>query len=44
MIAQGIQYYDLRNDLLGFATIAVIGFALIALTPAKQARASAARA
>jgi drug/metabolite transporter superfamily protein YnfA len=44
MIAQGIQYHDLRNDLLGFAIIAVIGLALIALTPAKQARASAAGA
>ena len=40
MIVQGIQYHDLRNDLLGFAIIAVIGLALIALTPAKQARAS----
>ena len=40
MIVQGIQYHDLRNDLLGFAFIAVIGLALIALTPAKQARAS----
>ena len=38
MIVQGIQYHDLRNDLLGFAIIAVIGLALIALTPAKQAR------
>jgi drug/metabolite transporter superfamily protein YnfA len=44
MIVQGIQYHDLRNDLLGFAIIAVIGLALIALTPAKQARLSAAGA
>jgi drug/metabolite transporter superfamily protein YnfA len=44
MIVQGIQYHNLRNDLLGFAIIAVIGLALIALTPAKQARASAAGA
>jgi drug/metabolite transporter superfamily protein YnfA len=40
MIVQGIQYHDLRNDLLGFAIIAVIGLALIALTPEKEARAS----
>jgi hypothetical protein len=44
MIVQGIQYHDLRNDLLGFVTIAVIGLALIALAPAKQAQASAAGA
>ena len=44
MIVQGIQYHDLRNDLLGFAIIAVIGLALIALTPAKQAQSSAAGA
>ena len=44
MIVQGIQYHDLRNDLLGFAIIAVIGLALIALPPARQARASAAGA
>jgi hypothetical protein len=40
MIVQGIQYHDLRNDLLGFAIIAIIGLALIALTPAREARAS----
>src|ERR1700679_3170061 len=39
MIVQGIQYHDLRNDLLGYAIIAVIGLALIALAPARQARA-----
>jgi hypothetical protein len=44
MIVQGIQYHDLRGDLLGFSIIAVLGLALIALAPAKQARASAARA
>lgn len=44
MIVQGIQYHDLRGDLLGFAIIAVLGLALIALAPAKQARASAAGA
>jgi hypothetical protein len=44
MIVQGIQYHDLRNDLLGFAIIAVIGLALIALTPAKQTQSSAAGA
>lgn len=36
MIVQGIQYHDLRRDLLGFAIIAVIGLALTALTPARQ--------
>lgn len=41
MIAQGIQYHDLRGDLVGFVIVAVIGLALIALTPARQARASA---
>ena len=44
MIVQGVQYHDLRGDLLGFAIIAVIGLALIALAPAKQARASSAGA
>ncbi|MGC2273671.1 MAG: DUF6632 domain-containing protein [Candidatus Sulfotelmatobacter sp.] len=44
MIVQGIQYRDLRGDLLGFAIIAVIGLALIALTPAKQGRTSGAGA
>jgi hypothetical protein len=44
MIVQGIQYHDLRNDLPGFATLAVIGLTLIALTPKKQAQASAAGA
>lgn len=36
MIVQGIQYHDLRGDLIGFAIIGVIGLALIALTPAKR--------
>jgi hypothetical protein len=40
MIVQGIQYNDLRNDLLGYTFIAVVGLALIALTPTRQARAS----
>ena len=44
MIVQGIQYHDLRDDLVGYAILAVIGLALIALTPAKQARVSAAAA
>jgi hypothetical protein len=44
MIVQGIQYHDLRGDLPGFAIIAVIGLALIPLTPAKQPRASGAGA
>lgn len=44
MIVQGIQYHDLRGDLLGFVIIAVIGFALIALASAKKPWASAAGA
>ena len=44
MILQGIQHHDLRGDLLGFSIIAVIGVALIALTPAKLPRAGAAAA
>lgn len=44
MIVQGIQYHDLRGDSLGFVIAAVIGLAFIALTPAKQPRASAAGA
>ena len=44
MIVQGIQYHDLHGDLVGFAIIAVIGLALIALAPAKRARASSAGA
>jgi len=41
MIVQGIQYHDLRDDLVGYAILAVIGLTLIALTPTKQTRASA---
>jgi hypothetical protein len=37
MVVQGIQYHDLRSDLLGYAIIAVVGLALIVLIPAKQA-------
>ncbi|MGH9517374.1 MAG: DUF6632 domain-containing protein [Terriglobales bacterium] len=44
MITQGVQRHDLRGDLLGFAIVAVVGIALIALTPAKQPRASGADA
>lgn len=40
MIVQGIQYHDLRNDLLGYSIAAVIGLALIALIPGKQPQAS----
>ena len=40
MIVQGIQYHDLRGDLIGFAIIGVIGLTLIGLTPAKRPRAS----
>ena len=42
MIVQGVQYHDLRGDLPGYAIVALIGIALIALTPAGQERASAA--
>jgi len=38
MIVQGIQYHDLRGDLLGFSIGAVVGLALIGLTPAKPPR------
>jgi hypothetical protein len=34
MIVQGMQHHDLRGDLPGFAIIAAVGLALIALTPA----------
>ncbi|MGB8887446.1 MAG: DUF6632 domain-containing protein [Candidatus Korobacteraceae bacterium] len=40
MIVQGIQYHDLRGDLIGFAIVGVIGLALIALTPSKRPPAS----
>jgi len=33
MIVQGIQYHDLRADLAGYTAIAVVGLALIALSP-----------
>ena len=36
MIVQGLQRHDLRGDLVPFAILAVIGVALIALTPARQ--------
>jgi Family of unknown function (DUF6632) len=32
MIVQGIQYQDLRSDIVAFAIIALVGVALIALT------------
>lgn len=35
MIVQGIQYRDLRSDVLGYAIVAVVGIALIALTPGR---------
>lgn len=38
MIVQGIQYRDLRGDLLGFSIIAIIAIALLALLPARQRR------
>jgi drug/metabolite transporter superfamily protein YnfA len=40
MVVHGIQYHDLRSDLLGYAIIAVVGLALIVLIPAKQAQAA----
>ncbi len=42
MIMQGIQYRDLRSDIVGYAIAAVVGVALIALAPSRQASASAA--
>src|SRR5207237_867547 len=36
MIVQGIQYQDLRTDLVGYTIIAVVALALIALAPATQ--------
>jgi hypothetical protein len=44
MIVQGIQYHDLRGDLLGYSIVAVIGIAFIALAPAKWRPASVAAA
>ena len=43
MIVQGIQYHDLRADLVGFAMIAVVGVALIALSPRSTDAAAGAR-
>ncbi len=42
MIVQGIQHHDLRDDLLGFTVIGLIGLLLIVLAPRKQPQASAA--
>ena len=36
MIVQGVQYHDLRNDLVGFVMIALVGVALVALAPPRQ--------
>jgi hypothetical protein len=44
MVVQGIQHHDLRGDLVGFSIIGCIGIALIALSPRKHPRASAAGA
>jgi drug/metabolite transporter superfamily protein YnfA len=41
MIVQGLEHHDLRGDIVGFSILAVIGLALIVLSPAKRARASA---
>jgi hypothetical protein len=32
MIVQGIQYHDLRADFMAYATIAIVGLALVGLT------------
>jgi hypothetical protein len=32
MILQGVQYHDLRGDLMAYATIAAVGLALVGLT------------
>ena len=44
MIVQGIQYHDLRGDLIGFAIAGVMGLAFIVLAPARRPRASAVNA
>jgi drug/metabolite transporter superfamily protein YnfA len=36
MIVQGVQHHDLRNDLVAFVIIALVGVALVALAPSKQ--------
>ena len=41
MIVQGIQYHDLRGDLVGFCILILIGLALIVLAPREQRQASA---
>lgn len=42
MIVQGVQYHDLRGDLIGFSIIGLIGLFLILLAPQKQPQATAA--
>jgi drug/metabolite transporter superfamily protein YnfA len=37
MVVQGVQYHDLREDLVGYVIVAVIGAALVVLAPAKRA-------
>jgi hypothetical protein len=44
MIAQGMQHHDLPPDLVAFTIIGVIGLLLIALSPARRAKSSAAAA
>jgi drug/metabolite transporter superfamily protein YnfA len=36
MIIQGLQHHDLRDDLVGFVVIAIVGVALVALAPRRQ--------
>lgn len=43
MIVQGIQFHDLRTDLVGYTIIAVVALALIAMAPATQEHQSVAR-
>src|SRR3954464_10406349 len=43
MIVQGIQFHDLRTDLVGYTVIAVVALALIATAPATKEHPSLAR-
>jgi hypothetical protein len=36
MIVQGVQYHNLRDDLVAFVIIAVIGIAVVVLAPPRQ--------
>jgi hypothetical protein len=43
MIVQGIQFHDLRADLVGYTIIAVVALALIAMAPTPHEHPSPAR-